>query len=220
MLMPCCHLWCSCLWLLQAVLNTQLPTVPGPGNRSAYTPAYSNQAVQQQYQQYHLQQQTATGSAPQLYDAGRQDTTSAGLAAEASTAGSDGTFAGYGGYYNPMPSLSAVQLAISPTSGAAAAAAVGSGQQQQQHLTLYGPGTVHGHVTQFLQGQQASLAGAVAAGGMPPHGWQLQGLATGAAAAASGSNEAAGGSMPGAPAGVAAMLGQQQAGGAAVQLQQ
>lgn len=205
--------------LLQAVLNTQLPTVPGPGNRSAYTPAYSNQAVQQQqYQQYHLQQQTATGSTTQLYDAGY--TTSGGLAAEASTAVSDGTFAGYGGYYTPMPSLSAVQLAISPTSGAAAAAAaVGSGQQQQ-HLTLYGPGTVHGHVTQFLQGQQASLAGAGAAGGMPPHGWQLQGLATGAAAAASDSTEAAGGSMPGAPAGVAAMLGQQQAGGAAVQLQQ
>lgn len=200
------------------MLNTQLPILPGgPGSRSAYTPAYSGHMPQHLYQ--HHFQQTAS-STPQLYDAG----TAAGFqgavyAADGSVVGSDAAAAaGFAaGFYTPMPSLATVQMAASPMHGTAATAvAAGSGQQQQPHLMLYGPGNVPGQVAQFLPGQEmlpTDAAAAASAGGMP-QGWQV--LTAGAAAAPGSGMDAAQG-MASAAAGDGAVLGEQQAGGMAVQ---
>jgi hypothetical protein len=193
----------------QAVLNTQLPTLPGPGSRHAYTPAHSSHLAQQQYNQY--MQQTAS-STSQLYDAGAAAAAGfqgALFAAEGPATGSEAAAAAaYGGFYTPMPSLSGVQLAASPLSGTAAAAQAGAGSGHQ-HLMLYGPGNIPGQVTQFLQGRQ--VLGPDAAAGVDaamPQGWQ--GLIGGVAAMPADSSGAGYGAAA-QDAGVGTMLGEQQA---------
>lgn len=190
--------------MLQAVLNTQLPILPGgPGSRSAYTPAHSGHMAQHLYQ--HHYQQTAS-STPQLFDASTATSfQGAGYAGDGSVVGSDAAAAaGFAaGFFTPMPSLAAVQVAASPMHG----------QQQQQHLMLYGPGSVPGQVAQFLPGQEMLTTDAAAAAGGMPQGWQV--LAAGAAAVPGGGMEAAQGA-PATAAGDGAVLGQQPAGSMSV----
>lgn len=233
----------------QAVLDTPLPTLPGPGNRGAYTPAHSNHQL---LPAHHLAHLTHTASAPQLYGG-------AAAGGYAGLAGVQGHFPGFGGegfdavaaaggyggltpahaaYYTPMASLSDVQFAgASPLSGTTAQlpGQQGSVFDQGGMLAQMGP-LLHMQQQQLLAagaeltpagaaGVAAMMPGAQAGLAAMPQGWQQ--AVTGAVAApvnAPAGGGLAAGSMQavdgGAKAAAGGVLGQQQVGGALAVQQQ